>query len=1350
MSQIVALGASAGGLNPLEKFFSSLPDEPGCSFVIVQHLSPDFKSLMPQLMQNYTNLPISEVRDGMQPEKNKIYLIPSDRVMTLVDGVFRLSPRSPDRLAINEFFISMAAECGTDCAGIILSGTGSDGTKGCAEIRKAGGLVLAQEPESAEFSSMPEAVIRGKLAHDSAQPAALWSCIERHRNNPKLRDSEAPPGTSLIQFEERDSSYNELYAFLNKELDLDFSCYKLTSVSRRIQRRMGQLGIHAVPDYLDHLRKEAEEVHALYRDLLIGVTAFYRDAEYFSLLSRNVIEPLILEAPEDLPLRIWVAGCATGEEAYTLAMCIKEASIALDKDVPFTIFATDIHKRSVDRAGVGEYPAEAVASLGGERTTRFFKETSTGNFKIESGLRRHVVFAQHNLLVDPPFTRMDLVTCRNLLIYLKTETQEHILHSFHYSLRSGGSLMLGASESLGRLEKDFEVLSKRGKIYRKSGKTSGFKPQHLHAAPAPAAKNDAYHAPTSSRISIEKSLLNAYDLLLNEHAPASLLIDSNRQVKHLFPKASAYCSIPEGRVENDILNMLTGDLRLATSTAIQRAISGHTTDRAEGVTFIARTGEEVVDVKVQPFLSDLHGTDLLLVSFLPRRKLPEAAPSQTDDAGKSFTLNEQAEFRIQMLEDELRTTKENLQATIEELQTSNEELQATNEEVQVSNEELQSTNEELHSMNEELHTVNAELEERNSQLNQLNEDHENLLSSIEDGVLYVDRNLRIRKFNPAIAVAFNLLPQDVGRPLDHISFNLENPEQMMRDVHQVLLTGTRIERESRTDQGKVYMRRFSPFLNDNSETEGVILSFTDVTQIEQMRLRLSRAMRTARMVWWEWDLPSDMLKVHSDVNCILGYESDHLTHSGEYWFSRLHPDEVDRIRATIQDCLDGRKQSWSSEHRYKTVDGAWEWVQEFGYVSGRDKTGKPVELSGTTANIHQRKMMELDLRASKEAAEKAAMAKSRFLSTMSHEIRTPLNGVIGMADLLRMSELNKEQREQLETIIQSGNVLLDVLNSILDFSKAESGKLEINREPCHLLPSLESTLKGLSLRAQQRRISMETDLRLEDTTYHVDFFRLRQVILNLVGNAIKFSEPGGRIHLSAREEKPGRIVIAVKDNGIGIRREDMDKLFQPFSQVDDSITRKYDGSGLGLSICREIIESMGGDISAKSEFGKGSVFTFSLQAEKLEGRIPLESAASEPVGGGGGCDPESKAVIIDDDPNNARVLQMMLHKLGHQATRCTSAVEGIECLRTERYDLVFLDLHMPEHSGFDIARMCRDNPDWASARSPLIAFTADVSAETEDEVVKNGFSGLLTKPVSIKALSVEINKLVFPKTGAND
>jgi len=1352
MKPIIALGASAGGLSPLEKFFSSLPPDPDKVFVIVQHLSPDFKSLMPQLMQHYTQLPITEVGEGMKPETNHIYLIPSDRVMTMKNGRFRLAPRSPDRLAINEFFSSLAAECGDTCAGIILSGTGSDGTKGCEQIRKAGGLVIAQDPDSAEFRSMPEHLIRGKIAHDVAPPEALWECLQKHYADPRLRASHNPIPTSLIRFEEPEHGYNELYDFLNKQFDLDFSCYKLTSVSRRLLRRMGQLGIQSVTDYLEYLRKKPEEVDALYRDLLIGVTDFFRDPDHYELLRKRVLVPLVRNHPDNEPMRIWVAACATGEEAYSLAMCLQEIFASEKKEVPYSIFATDIHKRSVDHAGMAEYTGEELGSMGPERIKRFFRQTVTGTWKVENTLRRRVVFAQHNLLVDPPFTKMDLITCRNLLIYLKPEAQENVLRSFQYSLKKDGCLMLGASESLGALEKDFTALSKRGKLYRKNHDGSRSHAPVVHGTPSRVGKGGSYEPHSTTRISIEKSLLNAYDLLLNEHAPASVLIDSNRHVKHLFPKASAYCSIPQGRVENDFLNMLSGDLRLAASTAIQRAIAGGATKCAEGVNFIARNGNEVIDVKVEPFRFDLHGTDLLMVSFIPRRKLQEPDPSPSDSAGEeAFTVDEQTEYRIQMLEDELRTTKENLQATIEELQTSNEELQATNEEVQVSNEELQSTNEELHSMNEELHTVNAELEERNSQLNQLNEDHENLLSSIEDGVLYVDRNLRIRKYNPAIAVAFNLLPQDIGRPLDHISFNLEDSDQMMCDVRKVLKGGERIERESRTDQGQVYLSRFTPFFNDGSRIEGVILSFTDVTQIEQMRIRLSRAMRTARMIWWEWHLPSDTVKVHSDGNCILGYEREQLSQSGDYWYSRLHPDEVDQIRAIIKDCLDGKTESWSSEHRYKTTDGAFEWVQEFGYVSHRDESGTPIHMSGTTTNIHRRKMMELDLRASKEAAEEAAKAKTRFLSTMSHEIRTPLNGVIGMADLLQLSDLTSEQREQLDTIIQSSNVLLEVLNSILDFSKVESGQLEFNPRPCRLKANLYSSIKGLTARAKQRKITMQSDLQLGEESYYLDFFRLRQVIFNLVGNAIKFTEPGGHIQLTVREDKSGVLRFDVEDDGIGIDEKDMQKLFKPFSQVDSSITRRYDGSGLGLSISKELVESMGGRISVKSVRGKGSVFTFTIQANRIpEAGSSISDADAEPVSSDTGTQ-EGKTLIIDDDVNNARVLQMMLRKLGYETTRCTSAREGIELLKTNAFDLVFLDIHMPEYSGFDVVRRCRLEKHGPSAKSPIIAFTADIAPETAREALDSGFDGVLTKPVSVNRLRQEVTKILpaSPTKGGN-
>lgn len=1353
---VVTLGASAGGLAALESFFGSVPDKTDFSFVIVQHLSPDFKSLMSELLAAYTQLPIREVESGLHLQPGHIYLIPAGRLMSIKDGIFKLRPRNVEEMPINVFMQSLASDYGNRAIAVVFSGTGTDGTLGCKAIREAGGLVLAQEPGTAEFSSMPESVIRKQYQHYSLDPQGMWHLIHYYKGDVDALQKEIG---SSVESESSSSEnvtlgYTDLFALLKRLYQIDFSSYKINSVNRRIERRMNRCEVNTVPEYLQYTAEHKEESDALYQDLLIGVTEFIRDPEAYRALAADVIRPVL--AGEDPPdeYRIWVAGCASGQEAYSIAILADDIARECDYRGNINVFATDIHKRSVQRAGNGVYSQEEVANLSPEQLDRYFKVNDSGEFCVKPELRRRVVFAQHNLLADPPFTRMDLVTCRNLLIYLKPKAQDSVLSSLHYALKMGGALFLGTSESLGDLGNAFKTVSSKYKIYCKKADYKGHtRPQQLFSRPSMENPGANVQIPqSSSSITIDRNLLQAYDLILKRYAPSGVLITRDREVRHYFGDASHYFAARQGRADNDVLSLFTGDLKLAISSTLQRVLSQNQTVRSEGVCCTTRHGEAVVDVTITPYIENGRDLGLLLVTFEPRDK---AETIKDAEASESFNVDAQTHSRILMLEDELRSTKENLHATVEQLQTSNEELQAINEEVQVSNEELQSTNEELHSMNEELYTVNAELEQKNLQLIELNEDHENLLTSTEDGVLYIDREKRIRKYNPASSFAFSLLPQDIGRPIEHIAYNLEGQTEMLRDIESVLETGERSERELKTNTGISYLRRFTPFLDANGEVAGVVLTFTDITEVNQMRSRLARAMESAHMAWWEWDLQTDRLDVHAEGQCILGYDCDNVAHNSEFWFERCHPDEVEWVRKSLQDCLDGKVEEWVCEHRFarsNTKPAAFEWVYERGSVTRRSASGRPLEMCGTTMNIHARKMLELDILASKESAEKALSVKSEFLSVMSHEIRTPLNGICGMTEMLKLELKDPQYQKYLGVISTCSDSLLTLINGILDYSKAESGRLSLSPRECNIEHVVEDVIRIVTNSTGKKQVTVSVEFHQDGQIYLLDDMRLRQILLNIIGNAIKFSDKEGKVDvrlrsITGREEY---LEFRVEDEGVGISSEFMEHLFDPFSQQDSSNTRKFGGVGLGLSICKQLVELMGGRIRVESRKGAGTSVSFTIRAEKVGDASPEvihpdeaeDKAAS--VGSIIPADsPSKKVIVVDDDHANRVVMETLLNQCGFGSLSAHSMDDGIRRLgdNSEIY-AALIDLHMPGGSGYDLLKCIRNGGAGECHKNlPAFACTADASPETKRKVKQSGFNGLLVKPVPVAKLSEALGLL---------
>jgi two-component system, chemotaxis family, CheB/CheR fusion protein len=1341
MKNLVIIGASAGGLKALEKLVKTLPESTDCAFVIIQHLSPDFKSLMAEILKVHTKLPVQEVSEGMKLEKDHIYLIPPGFSMILDDDKFCLKKRDSKRettvLPINTFMVPAAINYGSKCIGMILSGTGFDGTKGCKAIKESGGLVLAQNPDSAEFNSMPQSIINSKLAHLILEPEKTWGVINNYDNNPVSVMNYIDDEEEKTEVEKSlNIEYKSLFGFLKNIFQLDFSNYKIKSVSRRIARRMQINGIRDINEYLSLLKSNTEETNDLYRDLLIGVTSFFRDPEIYAELKEKVLSPIFLSDSPPKQFRLWIAGCANGEEAYSFAILTDELANECRYPGKISIFATDMHIDSVHKASKGLYSKEELSHLSEERKEKYFKLIEGEQYRIRPDIRQRIVFAQHNLLEDPPFTNMDFVSCRNMLIYFKEKAQKIALHSLSYATRLNGHLLLGSSEAISHEENNFECLSTHGKIFKKIRDSKDYsKSTHLFSKPINRETLSSYDFNNKKKItSINSDLLSVYDSLLKEFVPSGVLINQEREVQHYFGDCSKYLLPKRGRVSNDFFSQLPDDLKLTVSLGVQKVQQGHHPLEKGPYTATSRYDDEMVKVRISQFKVDETQTDMLLVLLEPYAQEQEEAllPQSKGVETNESTTSVEAQERIFMLEDELRSTKENLQNTVEELQTSNEELQAINEEIQVSNEELQSTNEELHSMNEELHSVNAELQEKNEQLIELNNDHESLLDSTEDGVLFLDHQLRIKRFNRQISFAFDLLHQDIGRPIEHIHYKPNDHDLMLQDVHEVLATGKNRQRKSVTKDGVYFMRRFTPFYNHNKQLSGVVLTFTDISEINSLRGRLQMALNAAKMVWWEWDLEKDFLTVHNDDgNCILGYDCDSIQPSSRFWFDQLHPDDVKRVKASLDRCLQDLDEQWSSEHRYvRGQSSQYAWVREVGQVIARDEDGKALRMSGTTMNIDGHKKQEVELIAAKDYSEKAERAKSSFLSHMSHEIRTPLNGIIGMAEMLNESKavIPETLTENIDTIFESSKILYDLINNILDFSKAESGQLELHQDWSDLKKEILLIEKIFEIQCQDKDLTLSVNLDLKNKFYFVDLLRLQQILINLISNAIKFSDQGGHVNLTVNSNAT-RLYFSVEDEGIGMTEEQVARLFKPFSQADSSITKYFGGTGLGLSISAQLVRIMhGGDIKVKSEKDKGSKFSFEISSR---GSNEMALRKERVIQNTFDAIPELKKVlIVDDNFINLKTLKKIVERADLECDCASSGKEALEFLKKHKYDLLLLDIHMPEMSGFSVAEIVRDNEDLQLNRETVIfACTADSDDHMREEVRKARMNDTVFKPI---------------------
>jgi len=829
-SHIVAIGASAGGLEAIESFFLRMPADSGLGFVVIQHLSPDYKSLMVELLSKKTPMTVHRAEDGMRVLPNQVYLIPPKKNLTIFHGKLLLTDQDPHRginLPIDVFLRSLAEDQGEKAVGIILSGTGSDGMRGIRTIKENGGMVMVQDEETAKFDGMPRAAISTGLADFVLAPEKMPTQLAAFIKHPYVAKVER--SSAMLTDEE---SLAHLFAILREHCKVDFTYYKPSTVSRRIERRMTVHQIEDIGTYVAFLRSSSAEAMALFRELLIGVTSFFRDQDAFDLLAQACLPELFTRDARD-EVRFWVAGCSTGEEAYSLAMLAREAMEAQGVTRDVKIFATDIDRDALHYAAAGVYPESIAADVSPRFLSKYFFKRQD-SFQIARTIREMVVFAPHNLIRDPPFTNISLVSCRNLLIYLQPILQKRVLESFNFSLTSRGLLMLGTSETTGDTNELWDVVEPKWKLYRSKGRQLklGEGPLSAHTDLV-ARKSHFAGARRAARLPEDDRMLERFlQAISDDLLPLAVIVNPQQEVLHVLGHADGFFKLPSGRLVNDIAQLAVKDLSVPLTTGIQKVFRQREDLRLSNLRVHHGGETRTVELRIK-LIPEGKGQEPLAAVFLTETKL-SAAPTGGKEV-QSFDLSREAELHIGELEQELQFTRENLQATIEELETSNEELQATNEELLASNEELQSTNEELQSTNEELFTVNAESQSKIIELTELHNDVDNLLASSQIGALLLDENGEVRRFSPQIATIFHLLDGDVGRPIAHFT-NFLTDIDFLALVAEVRASARAVEREVKTGDGRWHLMRIMPYKVGPRAYSGTVVTVVDITAVKQAEL----------------------------------------------------------------------------------------------------------------------------------------------------------------------------------------------------------------------------------------------------------------------------------------------------------------------------------------------------------------------------------------------------------------------------------------------------------------------------------------------------------------------------------
>lgn len=916
---IVGIGASAGGLAAFESFFSGIPAgaDLGMAFILVQHLSPDHESILSNLIGHYTHMPVFDVQDGMAVRENNVYIIPPNRDMEITGGTLRLlDPVEPHghRLPIDFFFRSLARDQREKAICIILSGNGRDGTAGLREIKAEGGMAMAQNQGSTEFGGMPQSAIATGLVDFELMPADMPAKLIAYTSHARRH------GSATVESAPRSgNALRKILLLLLAQTGHDFSLYKTNTIYRRIERRMAVHQIDSADDYLQYLHRAPEEIEALFGDLLIGVTKFFRDPDTFRLLEEQVIPRLFSgKASRNGAIRIWCAGCSTGEEAYSLAILLLERMEILKQTYQVQIFATDIDARAIATARTGLYSACIANDIQPERLTRFFTiEAESNQYRIQKSIRDMVVFSTHDVIKDPPFSHLDMISCRNLMIYMGGELQKKLIPLFHYTLKPGGILFLGTSESIGEFNELFSAIDGKLKIYQRKQDYQGAQrtaPNQFHPALAERAASvpdRAGKASTPNSPSLRELIEQA---LLKQLSPSAALVNRQGDILYLYGRMGKYLEPVPGEVGiNNILKMAREGLQRDLTTLLRKAAVTKDPVRTMSLAIATNGGEALVNMTIKPMIPREPQEPEQSLFLVIMEELPEPGKGHSENRKRdektvpSALSAAEAAAKIAALTEELRANKEYLQAINEELEISNEELQSSNEEMQSVNEELQSTNEELEtskeemqSINEELSTVNTELQAKVLDLSQVSNDMNNLLASTGIGTIFVDLQICIKRYTPAITQIINLIPSDIGRPVAHTVSNLVGYDRMVADVQIVLDSLIPKEIDVETAGHNWYTMRIRPYRTIDNIIEGAVITFVDITEIIRIRTDLEKANEKLRLAAVAQDA-NDAIIVHDLEGKILGWNPGAVRQYGWSEAEALTMNVRDRIPPKIRD-----------------------------------------------------------------------------------------------------------------------------------------------------------------------------------------------------------------------------------------------------------------------------------------------------------------------------------------------------------------------------------------------------------------------------------------------------------------
>ncbi|MFV8326457.1 CheR family methyltransferase [Flavobacterium sp. ZS1P14] len=1397
---VVAIGASAGGLEAFSLLLKKLPADTGMAYIYVQHLSPDHKSLLTSILSKITKMKVQEIDNMEKMEPNNVYVIPPNKVIEVINGHIRLLPRIKNNipnLTIDLLFSSLAETHRENVIGVVLSGYASDGMIGLKAIKDAGGITFAQD-DTAQASSMPNAAISSGVVDFILSPEEIASELVRiSKNGVPINEAKEKEQTKEITVVNNNYDINTIFELLLKETGVDFSHYKMPTIKRRISHKMQQHGIKTIQEYVQLLLKKNNEIEILYTDLLINVTSFFRETETFQFLKTTLLPKLIKSKTAEETLRIWVPACSTGQEAYSIAMIIAELQDNKTDKIPVQIFATDLSEEAIREARNGEYSQSDVESIPKKYLSRFFTKLGD-NYRIVKELREMCIFAPHNILRDPPFSRMDFVSCCNLLIYFDSAAQKKVFASLHFALNDGGYLMLGKAESIGTTSQLFTLINNKFKIYFRKNNLGVRKILELTPRFTRTTISSKKTTTPSKSVSVnQESIENAIDsTLLSIYMPACAVVNKDMEILQFRGPVSSYLEHTSGKASLNILKMARPEFAFELRNAINKAIETKQSVYKSGIEIKIDSVLRLMSFEVSPLKIEWE-EPLLLIVFKPQEAIEKFIES---DSVKKNTATLK-DLKIKKLTEELNTTRAEMIAIIEtqeniyeELQAANEEIVSSNEEFQTLNEELETSKEEIEATNEELVSTNQELQMRHDLLTESHEYSEAIIATIHEPMLILNKNFHVISANTSFYKKFLVNKEETeGKLLFDLGNEQWNIPKLREILNEIIAKNSSFENFEVTHTfseigEKIMLLNAHLIVQKVNSEQLILLAIADVTDIRKLAIELQAKENIALVEQLEAEKKAlkriqDSKKYYRNLIQSLPvavYTCDNNGYIQLYnkaavelwgrkpeigkdlWCGSFQISNTDGSSLPLDQCpmaiaLKEERAVLEQEIIVERPNGE----KRFVLPNPRpifDEDGKLSGCINTLIDITDQKRIESELIESKvfaelatliaeeakskaeeatRTAEDAMKAKQQFLSNMSHEIRTPMNAIIGFTRVILKTDLSEKQKEYLNAIKLSGDTLIALINDILDLAKVDAGKMIFEKKPFKMAVSISSMLQLFETKIQEKNLKLVVnyDKKIPDVLLG-DSIRLHQIILNLVSNAVKFTSKGSiLVNVNLLFEDEEKVIIEFAITDSGIGiPKDNIDLIFENFQQSTNGTSSLYG-GTGLGLA--IVKQL-----VTSQGGSIRVKSKINEGSTFSFTLPFQKtkkrAESEThlIGFDTTATKNIKVLVVEDMALNQLLMKTILDDFGFEQDIADNGKIAIEKLQAKSYDIVLMDLQMPVMNGFEATEYIRNT---LNSKIPIIALTADVTTVDLGKCKAVGMDDYIAKPIDEKLL---FNKIV--------